>query len=103
VLAQRTGTPLLCEAAAAAALPIIRHLSHRADEIDSMMAIVNGTCNYIITRLEQDEWPLPRANRRGAAARPGRSRPIGRRRRARRRGQALDPGVSRVRGVAATR
>jgi homoserine dehydrogenase len=60
-LAQRTGTPLLCEAAAAAALPIIRHLSHRADEIDSLMAIVNGTCNYIITRLEQDEWALDRA------------------------------------------
>ncbi len=61
VLAQRTGTPLLCEAAAAAALPIIRHLSHRADEIDSLMAIVNGTCNYIITRLEQDEWAMDRA------------------------------------------
>ncbi len=61
VLAQRTETPLLCEAAAAAALPIIRHLSHRADEIDSLAAIVNGTCNYIITRLEQDEWALDRA------------------------------------------
>ncbi len=61
VLAQRTQTPLLCEAAAAAALPIIRHLSHRADEIDSLMAIVNGTCNYIITRMEQDELPLDRA------------------------------------------
>ncbi|HEY5938927.1 MAG TPA: homoserine dehydrogenase [Kofleriaceae bacterium] len=61
VLAQRTETPLLCEAAAAAALPIIRHLSHRADEIDSLLAIVNGTCNYIITRLEQDEWPMDRA------------------------------------------
>jgi homoserine dehydrogenase len=61
VLAQRTETPLLCEAAAAAALPIIRHLSHRADEIDSLMAIVNGTCNYIITRLEQDELPLAQA------------------------------------------
>jgi len=60
-LAQRTETPLLCEAAAAAALPIIRHLSHRADEVDSLMAIVNGTCNYIITRLEQDELPLDRA------------------------------------------
>ena len=57
VLAQRTETPLLCEAAAAAALPIIRHLSHRADEIDSLAAIVNGTCNFIITRLEQDELP----------------------------------------------
>lgn len=61
VLAQRTGTPLLCEAAAAAALPIIRHLSHRADEVDSLMAIVNGTCNYILTRMEQDELPLDRA------------------------------------------
>lgn len=61
VLAHRTETPLLCEAAAAAALPIIRHLSHRADEIDSLIAIVNGTCNYIITRLEQDEWPMERA------------------------------------------
>ena len=61
VLAQRTETPLLCEAAAAAALPIIRHLSHRADEVDSLLAIVNGTCNYIITRLEQDEWTMDRA------------------------------------------
>ncbi len=61
MLAQRTETPLLCEAAAAAALPIIRHLSHRADEVDSLMAILNGTCNYIITRLEQDELTLDRA------------------------------------------
>jgi len=61
VLAQRTKTPLLCEAAAAAALPIIRHLSHRADEVDSLAAIVNGTCNFIITRLEQDELALDRA------------------------------------------
>ncbi len=61
VLAQRTETPLLCEAAAAAAIPIIRHLSHRADDIDRLMAIVNGTCNYIITRMEQDELPIERA------------------------------------------
>jgi homoserine dehydrogenase len=58
VLAQRTGTPLYCEAAAAAALPIIRHLSHRADEIDSLHGIVNGTCNFIMTRLEQEEMSL---------------------------------------------
>ncbi|MGE5186776.1 MAG: homoserine dehydrogenase, partial [Acidobacteriota bacterium] len=60
VLAQRTGTPLLCEAAAAAALPIIRHLSHRADELHALQAIVNGTCNYLLTRMEQDELPLDR-------------------------------------------
>ncbi len=61
VLAQRTETPLYCEAAAAAALPIIRHLAHRADEIESLWGIVNGTCNYVITRLEQDELPLAQA------------------------------------------
>ena len=60
-LARRTGTPLLCEAAAAAALPILRHLAHRADEIDALHAIVNGTSNYVITRLEQDEWAIDRA------------------------------------------
>ena len=60
-LAQRAETPLLCEAAAAAALPIIRHLSHRADEIESLQAIVNGTCNFVITRLEQDELTLDHA------------------------------------------
>jgi homoserine dehydrogenase len=54
VLAQRTATPLYCEAAAAAALPIIRHLSHRADEIDSLLGIVNGTCNFVMTRLEAE-------------------------------------------------
>ncbi|MCA9618359.1 MAG: homoserine dehydrogenase, partial [Myxococcales bacterium] len=61
VLAQRTETPLACEAAVAAALPILRHLNHRADEVEQLLAIVNGTCNYIITRLEQDELPLDEA------------------------------------------
>ncbi|MBI5532034.1 MAG: homoserine dehydrogenase [Deltaproteobacteria bacterium] len=61
VLATRTETPLYCEAAAAAAVPIIRHLSHRADEVDGMWGILNGTCNYIITRMEQDELSLEQA------------------------------------------
>ena len=60
-LAHRTATPLACEAAAAAALPIIRHLSHRADEVKSLMAIVNGTNNFVLTRLEQDEQTLEEA------------------------------------------
>jgi homoserine dehydrogenase len=61
MLAQRTETPLFCEASVAAALPIIRHLSHRADEVESLLAIVNGTCNFVITRLEQDELGLDEA------------------------------------------
>ena len=58
MLAQRTETPLYCEAAAAAAIPIIRHLSHRADEIDSLWGIVNATCNFVMTRLEQGDLTL---------------------------------------------
>ncbi len=61
VLAQRTATPLYCEAAAAAALPIIRHLSHRADEVDSLAGILNGTCNFVMTRIEQAELSLDEA------------------------------------------
>ena len=61
VLAQRTETPLYCEAAAAAAIPIIRHLSHRADEIDSLLGILNGTCNFVMTRLEQAELTVEQA------------------------------------------
>jgi homoserine dehydrogenase len=61
VLAQRTATPLYCEAAAAAAIPILRHLSHRADEVDSLAGILNGTCNFVITRMEQAELPLAEA------------------------------------------
>jgi homoserine dehydrogenase len=61
VLAQRTATPLYCEAAAAAALPIIRHLSHRADEVDSLWGIVNATSNFVTTRLEQGDLTLDEA------------------------------------------
>jgi homoserine dehydrogenase len=61
VLAQRTATPLYCEAAAAAALPIIRHLSHRADEIHSLWGILNGTCNFVMTRFEQADLSLAEA------------------------------------------
>lgn len=61
VLAERTATPLYCEAAAAAALPIIRHLSHRADEVNSLAGILNGTCNFILTRMEQEELSLDAA------------------------------------------
>jgi homoserine dehydrogenase len=61
VLAQRTETPLYCEAAAAAAIPIVRHLSHRADEIDSLWGIVNATSNFVMTRLEQGDLTLAEA------------------------------------------
>lgn len=61
VLAQRTETPLYCEAAAAAAIPIVRHLSHRADEVESLWGIVNATSNFVTTRLEQGDLTLAEA------------------------------------------
>jgi homoserine dehydrogenase len=61
VLAQRTETPLYCEAAAAAAIPIVRHLSHRADEVDSLWGIINATSNFVMTRLEQGDLTLDEA------------------------------------------
>ena len=61
VLSQRTETPLYCEAAAAAAIPIVRHLSHRADEIDSLWGIINATSNFVMTRLEQGDLTLDEA------------------------------------------
>ncbi len=61
VLAQRTETPLYCEAAAAAAIPIIRHLSHRADEVESLWGIVNATSNFVTTRLEQGDLTMAEA------------------------------------------
>jgi homoserine dehydrogenase len=70
VLAERTATPLYCEAAAAAALPIIRHLAHRADEVETLAGIVNGTCNFVMTRLEQElsfDEAVAEAQRRGFA------------------------------------
>ena len=68
VLAQRTETPLYCEAAAAAAIPILRHLSHRADEVASLWGIVNATCNFVMTRLEQGDLTMAEAI---AEAEPG--------------------------------
>lgn len=61
VLAQRTETPLYCEAAAAAAIPIVRHLSHRADEVEGLWGIVNATSNFVTTRLEQGDLTMTEA------------------------------------------
>jgi len=33
-------------------------LSHRADEVDSLWGIVNATCNFVMTRLEQGDLTL---------------------------------------------
>ena len=54
--AAKTGARLLFEASVAGGLPIIQTLREglASDRILSINAILNGTCNYILTRMEQN-------------------------------------------------
>lgn len=55
-LAQERGAALAHEAAVCAALPIFAALDHlRGDRILSLRAVVNGTCNFILSRLAAGE------------------------------------------------
>lgn len=51
--AQETNVGLYYEASVCGAIPIIETLSHalRANRIDRMMGIINGTTNYILSRM----------------------------------------------------
>ena len=52
--AAKTGANLLFEASVAGGVPIIKVLREElsSDEVLSISAILNGTCNYILTRME---------------------------------------------------
>jgi homoserine dehydrogenase len=54
-LADARGVSLLYEAAACGSIPIIRNLEEYYDNdfLDSMEGIFNGTCNYILTQMEE--------------------------------------------------
>ncbi len=62
--AQHSQTPFACEAAAAGAIPILHALGRRVDRVQRLLGIVNGTSNFILTRMEQDELQLADAVRR---------------------------------------
>ena len=93
-LAAAHGVDLLYEAAVAGAIPVIRPLreSLAGEQIVRVMGIVNGTTNFILTRMEEDgvdfDDALAEAQRLGLAERD----PDRRCRRTRRRGQSGDPG-----------
>jgi homoserine dehydrogenase len=55
-LADASGVDLLYEAAVAGAIPIVRSLreSLAGEQIVRVMGIVNGTTNFILTRMEED-------------------------------------------------
>ncbi len=54
--AERSGVPLLFEAAVGGGIPIIRPLSETlaGEPIDRVLGIVNGTTNFILTRMADD-------------------------------------------------
>lgn len=52
-LQKETGLPFLCEAAACASIPVIRNLEEYYDNdlLHSIRAIVNGSTNFILTKM----------------------------------------------------
>ena len=97
--AERAGVDLLFEAAVAGGIPLIRPLRESlvGERITRVMGIVNGTTNYILTRMTEAGVVLRRRPGRGAGARLRRGRPHRRRRGLRRRRQGRHHRQHRVR------
>lgn len=58
--AERAGVDLYYEAAVAGAIPIIRPLRESlvGDRINRVMGIVNGTTNFILTKMDEENLPF---------------------------------------------
>ena len=56
-LQKETGLPFLCESAACASIPVIRNLEEYYDNdlLHSIKAIVNGSTNFILTKMFEDK------------------------------------------------
>lgn len=63
-IADRTGAQLAYEASVGAAVPVLAALRQRGagggDSVRSLRAIVNGTCNFILSRMRETGLPLER-------------------------------------------
>jgi len=55
------GTDIAFEAAVAGTIPVLRALREGlcADRVESLMGIVNGTCNYVLCEMEEQHEPYP--------------------------------------------
>ena len=56
LFAGNDGMPLRFEAAVAGAIPVIQAVTQGlvANQFESIMGIINGTCNYILTAMQED-------------------------------------------------
>ncbi|PZX13730.1 homoserine dehydrogenase [Palleronia aestuarii] len=57
--AEATGAPLRFEAAVAGGIPVVKTLTEglAGNRIERVMGVMNGTCNYILTRMEDAALP----------------------------------------------
>jgi homoserine dehydrogenase len=63
--AERNHVRIGFEASVCGGIPIVRALRHglAGDRIESISGVLNGTCNYILTRMEQDDLEFDAALR----------------------------------------
>ena len=59
-VAEENGTEILFEASVGGGIPIIKALREGlvANRIERIYGILNGTCNYILTRMEEENLPF---------------------------------------------
>lgn len=64
-LARELGRSIAFEASVAGGIPIIANISQclSANQIESLTAILNGTSNFILTQMEEQEWDYAEALR----------------------------------------
>ena len=88
--AEAAGVALRFEAAVAGGIPVVKALTEglAGNAITRLMGVLNGTCNYILTRMEAEDAPYAAGAGGGAAARLRRGRSGLRRRRDRRGAEA---------------
>ena len=97
--AEAAGVALRFEAAVAGGIPVVKALAEglAGNRVTRLMGVLNGTCNYILTRMEAEDAPYAPGARGGAAARLRRGRPGLRRGRDRRGAEARAPRRHRLR------
>ena len=69
-VAEEHKTEILFEASVAGGIPIIKALREGlcANRIENIYGILNGTCNYILTRMEQEKLPFDEVLKAAQAA-----------------------------------
>ncbi len=69
-VAEENKTEILFEASVGGGIPIIKALREGlcANRIENIYGIVNGTCNYILTRMEEEQLPFDEVLKAAQAA-----------------------------------